>query len=107
MPNDFINKNSLSKVHLDQQYIYNRDNKSLLKDGKDVYLTKYEIILLQTLTSNVGAIFSNDDIVDNYNAINENIDSQNIRKLVSKLRKKLPQDCLESIYGIGYKIFTH
>lgn len=107
MPTGSINKNSLAKIYLDKQHIYNRDNKSLLKNGEDVYLTKYEIILLQMLTSNVGAIFSNEDIVNNYNTQNENIDSQNIRKLVSKLRKKLPQDCLESIYGIGYKLFTH
>jgi len=28
----------------------------------------------------------------------------NIRKLVSKLRKKLPEQSIESIYSIGYKI---
>ena len=90
-------------VKMDNSFTYNRDTQSLLNQKENVYLTKYEIIFLQQLTENVGKIYSNEDIVDNYKALDESIDSQNIRKLISKLRKKLPEDSLESIYGIGYK----
>ncbi len=72
--------------------------------SQNIYLTKYEIIFLQLLTTSIGKIYSNEDIVENYNSKNESIDPQNIRKLVSKLRKKLPVNTIESIYGIGYKI---
>ena len=89
---------------LDKEYIYNRENKLLLKEDSRVYLTKYEIIFLDLLTSKKSKIFSNDDIVNYYFQYNENIDSQNIRKLVSKLRKKVPQNSIESIYGVGYRI---
>lgn len=32
------------------------------------------------------------------------MDAENIRKLVSKLRKKLPQNVIESVYGVGYRL---
>jgi len=41
---------------------------------------------------------------DNDLSQNESIDPQNIRKLVSKLRKKVPTDSIESVYGVGYRI---
>lgn len=73
-------------------------------DNVMVTLTKYEIIFLQMLTDNVGKIYSNEDITKRYNSLNENLDIINIRKLVSKLRKKLSANCIESIYGVGYRI---
>jgi DNA-binding response OmpR family regulator len=91
-------------VDLGKNIIYNRKSNSLIDNGKDVYLTKYEIIFLEQLTKNIGKIYHNEEIVANYAAHNKNLDMQNIRKLVSKLRKKLPKDSLESIYGVGYKI---
>jgi len=95
---DFIN------IQIDENFTFNKESSSLFHANKNIYLTKYEIIFLQLLTTNVGKIYSNEEIVENYNSKNESIDPQNIRKLVSKLRKKLPENILESIYGIGYKI---
>lgn len=95
--------NATDSIKLNKNFTYNRESKSLMNNKKNIYLTKYEIIFIQLLTSSVGKIYSNDDIVANYLTFDENIDAQNIRKLVSKLRKKLPEDSLESIYGIGYK----
>ncbi len=91
-------------VKLDTTFTYDRDNNSLFNNNENIYLTKYEIIFMQFLTQHIGKIYSNEEIVANYISLNESLDIQNIRKLVSKLRKKLPKDSLESIYGIGYKI---
>ena len=90
-------------IRLNESFTYNRDSKSLINNKENIYLTKYEIIFIHLLTTNLGKIYSNEEIVTNYEKLNETIDAQNIRKLVSKLRKKLPEDSLESIYGIGYK----
>jgi DNA-binding response OmpR family regulator len=95
------------KIQLSRDFSYNRENKFLLNIAENIYLTKYEIILMQLLSTNVGKIYSNEDIVENYISVNETIDAKNIRKLISKLRKKLPDNCLESIYGIGYKIVPY
>ena len=97
----------LQTIEMNNSFTYNRNNKSLTNSKENVYLTKYEIIFIQQLTENIGKIYSNEDIVANYLSLNETMDAQNIRKLVSKLRKKLPEDSLESIYGIGYRFIPY
>lgn len=92
------------KIHLSNNVIFDKDNSSLLENDKMVYLTKYEIIFMQFLSNHIGKIYSNEDIANQYEMLDESLDIQNIRKLVSKLRKKLPENSLESIYGIGYRI---
>ncbi len=106
-PKNEEQKDPLLKIQLDSNFIFNKENDSLCNKTENIYLTKYEIIFLQLLTNKIGKIYSNDDIVANYIAHNENLDAQNIRKLVSKLRKKLPKNSLESIYGVGYRIMQY
>jgi len=95
-----------SKVMLNETYSFNKETKTLLNNGESIYLTKYEIIFLELLTHNTGKIFSNEDIVLHFSNISETVNPQNIRKLVSKLRKKLPDKILESVYGVGYRIIS-
>ena len=94
-------------ITFDTKYRYDRENRLLLKENETIYLTKYEIIFLDILTSQTGKIFSNEDIVNYYLTQEENIDAQNIRKLVSKLRKKVPENSIESVYGIGYRAISN
>ncbi len=91
-------------IYLSDDVIFNKGNSSLIENNKMVYLTKYEIIFMQLLSESIGKIYSNEDIANKYELLEENLGIQNIRKLVSKLRKKLPENSLESIYGIGYRI---
>ncbi|MBC8237015.1 MAG: response regulator transcription factor [Helicobacteraceae bacterium] len=95
------------EIHLSQNISYIKDSKSIKNDGESVYLTKFEIVFLELLSHKMGKIYSNEEIVSHFNALNEIIDGSNIRKLVSKLRKKLPENSLESIYGIGYKLIPY
>jgi len=93
-----------TKIHLSHSVFFDKFNSSLNDNKKIISLTKYEIILLQLLSDKSAKIYSNEEIRNHYEVLEENLDIQNIRKLVSKLRKKLPKDSLESIYGIGYRI---
>ena len=103
-----INSESNNKqIKLSNSFFYDRETSALLEDGTNVYLTKFEIIFLQFLTTQTGKIYSNNEIVNHFASLDENIDAQNIRKLVSKLRKKLPKNSLESIYGVGYKVVSY
>ena len=95
------------RIHLSSNVIFDKDSSALLENDKMVYLTKYEIIFMQYLSENIGKIYSNEDIANQYELQDETLDIQNIRKLVSKLRKKLPENSLESIYGIGYRIIPY
>jgi DNA-binding response OmpR family regulator len=97
----------LSIIKLNNSSSFNKDNNFLYNSGEMVPLTKYEIIFLQLLSDNLGKIYSNEDITAYYDSLGENLDIVNIRKLVSKLRKKLPTDCIESVYGIGYRLIPY
>lgn len=93
-----------SFIQLSDTCKYDKVKKLFYIDDKTIYLTKYEIIFFALLTENLGKIYSNEDIVAHYKSLDEIIDPQNIRKLVSKLRKKIPANLIESIYGVGYRL---
>lgn len=105
LPNVEQEKETLIK--LNDTFSFCKNNSILQNKEKVIPLTKYEIIFLQLLTDNIGKIFPNEEITSAYKAQDENLDIVNIRKLVSKLRKKLPSNCVESIYGIGYRILPN
>jgi len=92
------------KIMFNKEFLFDKSTSSLYKNDESIYLTKFEMIFLKLLTESCGKIYSNYEITDYYNILNEKIDAQNIRKLVSKLRKKLPKNAIESIYGVGYKV---
>ncbi|MFA5454883.1 MAG: response regulator transcription factor [Sulfurimonas sp.] len=98
------NHNSSTLIKLNGSATFNKETNILQVHGSMVTLTKYEILFLQLLSDNIGKIYSNEDITAYYSSLSECLDIVNIRKLVSKLRKKLPENCIESIYGIGYRI---
>lgn len=100
------NINNQVILALGDNFLYDRENKAVTQFDKNIYLTKHEILFLQLLSTKVGKIYSNELIEGHFNFINEKIDARNIRKLVSKLRKKIPENCIESVYGIGYKIMA-
>ncbi len=93
-----------TKIQLSDEYAFDIKNNYLVHNKNIIYLTKYEILFMQLLSKNIGKIYSNEDIVSYYRVNNDSIDATNIRKLVSKLRKKLPEKCIESIYGVGYRL---
>ena len=74
--------------------------------GEDIVkLTKNELIFMNLLAKNLEKICSINEIIHNFEYEGVFISKDNIRTLVAKLRKKLPINCIESIYGIGYKLF--
>jgi len=102
-----ISKNIVEEeksIKLDDLSNYDRKSKILIVNNQKVYLTKYEIIFMDFLSEEKGKIYKNEEIANYYNSLGESIDITNIRKLVSKLRKKLPNQSIESIYSIGYRI---
>jgi len=93
-----------SLILLHDNASYDTKTKTLNYKNENIYLTKYEILFMDLISSNEGKIYSNEDIVEYYLCAGEGMDAQNIRKLVSKLRKKLPANTLESVYAIGYRL---
>ena len=93
-----------TNITLKDKFIFDK-GKNLLYNNKEIItLTKYEMIFMQLITSETGKIFSNEDITTYYTSKDESLDASNIRKLVSKLRRKLPNNSIESLYGVGYRL---
>ena len=69
-----------------------------------VKLTRNELFFMKLLSENFEKICSTDEIFHYFEYEELAISRENIRNLVNKLRKKLPVVCIESVYGIGYKL---
>lgn len=102
MNSDFSNAEKLYKnILLDS-------NKKFVKiNNKQVDLTKFEFIILQTFMNHIGSVFSRTQLLsylrgdDGFDVSERAIDVQ-----IVNLRKKLGEfgSCIETVRGMGYKL---
>ncbi len=72
--------------------------------GKSVELTTKEYALLIMMIKTPGEVYSRDDIMNELSGIDSELFSRSVDILVSRLRHKLkPLDCIETVWGIGYR----
>ncbi len=90
-------------IHLSENYTWDQEKLLLTKNGSDVELTRYELRLLQLFLRKAEQICTNADIMQDFYENDIDISEKNIRNLVFKLRKKLPEQLINSLYGLGYK----
>lgn len=87
----------------------NKDNHKVYAYGKDVKLTPIEFDILYLLASNVGRVFSTDDIFER--VWNEKMFEANNTVMVHirRIREKIEMDSrnsqiIKTVWGVGYKI---
>jgi len=90
-------------IHIRNDCIYDIFNKSLVYQKELVKLSKNEADFLELLCSNMQRIVTYEEIENKiwYDSV---MSDDAIRSLVRKLRKKLPDECIENIARVGYKI---
>ena len=79
------------------------ENQIVLKDGKEVKLTKTAWNLLYYLIKNRGKVVSNENIL-NYVWHDKAVGDEVIRAYIKELRKILPEGSIETFKGRGYKL---
>jgi DNA-binding response OmpR family regulator len=84
-------------------FIYDYDNRNLKGPDGEIKLAKKEILFLELLCKNPTRIFSFEEI-ENYVWEGEETALINIRGLVKRLRKKIPENAISIVKGIGYKL---
>lgn len=89
---------------IDNHFVWNCDEGLLLKDGKEVKLTPKERKILHLLFQNRGTVFSCDDILNNVWESDDMADKTVLKTMLTGLRKKIPENLIQNIYGVGYKI---
>ena len=82
---------------------YNAFSKEILCKGETVKLTKNELLFLDLLAFNTSRVVTYEEIESQVWPY-EGMSSDAIRSLVRALRKKLPDDALDNISGVGYKL---
>ncbi len=73
-------------------------------DGKPVALSAREFALLQALTDRPGAVLSRAQLEEKLYGWNEEVESNTVEVYVHALRKKLGQDFIRNVRGVGYMV---
>jgi len=87
-----------------ENIVWDKDKSILMMSGEVVTLTRHEILLMQLLMQKEEQVCTNEDILAYFYLEDIDLEEKNIRNLVFKLRKKIPKNTIESIYGMGYKL---
>ena len=108
----FLNKNEEEKevnalITLNKNLYWNKELEQLICDNKVIKLTKKEFLLIKLLVSIPEKIFSNQEILDKvWNEEETNPDMNNLKNLISRLKRNVSNFNIENIYGFGYKFTT-
>lgn len=81
--------------------------KELFLGEQLVKLSSQEVQILEFLISKSNKTVSADEIISFLYSKSIDIRSENVRKMIYKLRKKLSDNVLETVHGIGYKLVVH
>lgn len=73
-------------------------------EGKAIKMTAHEFRLLSYLMHHMGKVVSRIELTEHLYDQDFDRDSNTIEVFVGRLRKKLPQDCIQTVRGLGYQI---
>ncbi len=78
--------------------------RSVRKDGRTIPLTAREWALFEAFVQRPGVILGKAQLEERLYAFDREVDSNTIEVHVSRLRKKLGADAIETIRGLGYRL---
>lgn len=73
-------------------------------DGLPVVLTSHEFKLLSLLMQRQGDVLSRTELAEHLYPHDSDRDSNTIEVFVARLRRKLPEGCIETVRGLGYRM---
>lgn len=85
-------------------YLINKSQRAVSRDGEEIQLTNKEFELLMYFVENINHLVSREQILlrvwgDNYFGSDRVVDDT-----IRRLRKKMNKLCIETVYGYGYKL---
>ncbi len=99
---DKLCKKNDESLKLPNNYIYDIDKEKLFdENGEEVKLAKKEILLFNLFSKNLEKIITFEQI-EQYVWAGDLTTNENIRALIKRLRKKLPDETIVSQGGMGY-----
>lgn len=97
-----VYNNSNSTVY--ESYEINLDKRSVRENNKEINLTTLEFDLLLLFVNNLGKSFSRDEILTRVWGSDYFGSDRVVDDLVRRLRKKMPNLNVNTIYGYGYRL---
>jgi two-component system OmpR family response regulator len=80
------------------------NTRQVTRDGKAIDLTAREWAILEALIQRPGTLLSKAQLEDHLYAFGAEIESNTIEVYISRLRKKLGKDQLQTVRGMGYRM---
>lgn len=84
------------------------DSRELLVNGMQVHLTRTEFAILKLLMENPGQVIAKSVILDRIFEDTPDCTESSLKIHISNLRKKLreagEEDCIEAVWGIGFRL---
>lgn len=90
-------------LEFDTSYKYDFINHILYENGKELELTKKEILFLELFSKNLHHVASYEEI-EEYVWEGEDTNLVNIRAMIKRLRKKIPYESIVIVKGMGYSL---
>ncbi len=80
--------------------------RSIRRHGRPIALTAREWVLLEALLHRPGQLLSKAQLEEKLYSFDTEIESNTIEVHISRLRKKLGRDTIETVRGLGYRLGT-
>lgn len=95
-------------IKLAENLVWNRELKHLILNDEICKLTKKELVLLDLLLRVPDKTYTNEEIMDILwkDSSENDPDISNLKNIISRFRKKIPELDIENVYGFGYRITT-
>ncbi|MGA1932275.1 response regulator transcription factor [Arcobacter sp. YIC-464] len=93
-------------IKLTRTLVWDKQNKQLLENDENIKLTKKEYLLFDLLLKVPEKTCTNEEILMYLWKDDEDKspDITNLKNIISRLRKKVPELRIENIYSLGYRI---
>ncbi len=94
---------SKETIDLGDNFIWNKTNKILYNESGEVTLTKKENLILSLLFASPNNVFTYDDIFVQVWDYDEDSKKESLKTIIKNIRKKLPEETIKNVFGVGYK----
>jgi DNA-binding response OmpR family regulator len=95
-----------SRTQIKEEYTWDSTNKQLFRNNEPIPLKQKEQALLNLLVSKRGECITFPEIMAHVweDEFEKDISVQSVKLQVTMLRKKLPKDSIQNVYGKGYML---
>ncbi|QIL45355.1 response regulator transcription factor [Acidovorax sp. HDW3] len=98
-----LSEHASAEWHCGPIVLDTRQARALL-DGQPLALTSHEFKLLSHLMQRKGEVLSRTALAEHLYPDDSERDSNTIEVFIARLRKKLPEGCIDTVRGLGYRL---